>query len=735
MGKISVNSDRSFTLTVSIFLADMKRAITKRATTAVKETPHLSGKQSAAASLLYRWSGTAAVHLVIIAVIGLLAYSNTFHAPFVFDDESSIIENPSIKNLTAFLFEGAGYRYNPRRFIGYLTIALNYRFGGLDVTGYHIFNLTVHILVAWLVYALARLTMQTPFFVTREPGTGTPSPESRIPNSRFLPLLAALLFVAHPVQTQAVTYVVQRLASLAAMFYLSSLVLYAQARLRQEATGTFRDGRVCLFYLLSLLAAILAMKTKEIAFTLPLIVCLYEFSFFGATLRKRLLFLLAPALTLLIVPFGLIHKGKPIGEFLSDVSEMARESHIISRGDYLLTQFRVIMTYLRLLVLPVNQNLDYDYPVYDSPLTPGVLLSFLFLAALFALSLYLYRRSGRDEQGEIADVQGRSPFNGPELRLIAFGIIWFFVTLSVESSVIPITDVIFEHRLYLPSVGLICAVASLAVLVARRYSSRAWPLVWGIVIVALAFATWQRNLVWGSATGIWRDCIAKSPQKVRPYNNLANALTAQGRVDEAIEQLGIALKQEPDNASALRNRGAAFEKKGLLDEAIEQYRLALSVSPGDAVAHYNLGVAYNKKGFTDMAIEQFLFAIKLDANYSDAYNNLGVAYGNKGLLDEAIEQLRAALKLNPGSFDAHNNLGFALGKKGSMAEALAELSVAVKLRPNDAEAYNNLGIVYGMQKAYGQAVEQFQKAIALQPDNQKYSYNLANAYRLKLQGN
>jgi tetratricopeptide (TPR) repeat protein len=719
----------------------MKRARTNQAAPAAKEKSLPEGMPAATAGTFRKWSGMTVVQLAIVAVIGLLAYSNTFHAPFVFDDESSILENPAIKSLTAFLLDGAGYRYNPRRFIGYLTIALNYRLGGLDVTGYHIFNLTVHILSAWLVYALVRLTLRTPFFGGRDEGRGTrdENPLFLGPRtSNLVPFLAALLFVAHPVQTQAVTYVVQRLASLAAMFYLASLVLYALARLRQEAAGTFRDVGVCLYYLLSLLAAILAMKTKEIAFTLPLIVCLYEFSFFGATMRKRLLFLAPPLFTLVIVPLGLIHKGKPIGEFLSDVSEMARESHLISRGDYLLTQFRVIVTYLRLLVLPVNQNLDYDYPVYTSLLNPAVLASFLLLLSLFGLAIYLYRRSGTVGDSRLLPVGqggGKGTTSDPGLRLVAFGIIWFFVTLSVESSIIPITDVIFEHRLYLPSVGLICAVAVLALLVARRYSSRAWPLVWGAVVIALCFATWQRNQVWGSVAGLWRDCIVKSPEKVRPYNNLANALTAQGRVDEAIELLGVALKLKPDSASTLRNLGAALEKKGLVEDAIGQYQLALNAGPGDAVAHYNLGVAYNKKGLTDKAIEQFLIAIKLDSTYADAYNNLGVAYGAKGLLDEAIGEFRKAATLNPGSFDAHNNLGFALGKKGQMAEALEELTAAVNLRPNDAEAYNNLGIVYGLQKSYDKAVEQFQKASALEPGNPKYSYNLANVYRMKLQGN
>ena len=136
-------------------------------TTTTKARSSGTGSPTAKAGLRQRWSSVPGFCLALIALVGILAYSNTFHVPFVFDDEGSITENPVIKNLASFLFDGAGYRYNPRRFIGYLTIALNYRLGELDVTGYHVFNLAVHILTAWLVYYLARLTLRTPFFGDR----------------------------------------------------------------------------------------------------------------------------------------------------------------------------------------------------------------------------------------------------------------------------------------------------------------------------------------------------------------------------------------------------------------------------------------------------------------------------------------------------------------------------------------------------------------------------------------
>ncbi|WP_162604918.1 tetratricopeptide repeat protein [Geomonas terrae] len=656
--------------------------------------------------------GSAWLQLALIALVGLLAYSNTFHAPFVIDDEGSITENPVIKNLASFLFDGTGYRYNPRRFIGYLTFALNYNMGGLEVTGYHIFNTAVHLLNGAFVFLLLRLTQQTPFFKTTEEvedaGRG-------IPPETLAPLIAALLFVAHPIQTQAITYVVQRFASLATLFYLASLTCYILARLRQEArVGVSRGGTIT-WYIAALLCALLAMKTKEIAFTLPLTVALYELSFFGTPSRKRLLLLLPLAATLLVVPLGLMQSGKPLGEMLGEMDRLARETTSISRGDYLLTQFSVIVTYLRLMLIPIGQNLDYDYPVFHTLFAPRVFLSLLLLVALAGTGIYLYRRSSRE----------------PWQRLAGFGIFWFFITLSVESSVIPIRDVIFEHRVYLPSVGIFCAAAALLAPLLARLAPRAAAAAVGVVVLVLAVTTWQRNLVWGSAVTLWQDCAGKAPGKARPHNNLAIALLAAGRNDEAAAELKTALKLDPGNVEALRNLGAAYEKTGGVEQAISQYRAALQGNPDNKYAHYNLAVAYSKQGKTDQALSELQLALKVDPEYPDAHNNLGVLYANQGLMKEAIAEFSLAVKYDPRSAEGHKNLGFALGMNGKQEEGMAELRTAADLQPENPEIYNSMGIMYANQGRFRDAASAFEKAVQLSPQEQKY---LNNLYHAKAQG-
>ncbi|MCM2357195.1 MAG: tetratricopeptide repeat protein [Geobacteraceae bacterium] len=545
------------------------------------------------------------VHILLIALLGAAVYSNTFHVPFIFDDDTSIVNNAVVRNLQGFL-SGGGYDYNPRRFIGYLTFALNYRLGGMDVTGYHLFNLAVHIACALLVYYLVRLTLGTPYFGSAECGvrsaeltTESSKLKTQISNSSvirhpssFIALLAALLFVCHPVQTQAVTYIVQRLASLAAMFYLAALVLYVRARLFQEEGGM--GGRGVFLHILSILAAVAAMKTKEIAFTLPLVTALYEFFFFKGKVGKRLLVLLPMLLTIVIIPLSLVEGEKPGGEMLADLSEKARAETVLPRWGYLITQFRVIVTYLRLLILPVNQNLDYDYPIYTSFFAPPVILSFLFLLALFGLAVYLFYQSKRGVRSAECGVRnserlenGKFRIPNSEFRIISFGLLWFFITLSVESSVVPIADVIFEHRLYLPSAGIFVAAAVCLATLLGQYPARAYMIAIALVGI-LSVTAWKRNQVWGNEINLWHDTVKKSPDKARSRYNLAKALSGKGEIEQAIDQYKIVLKLKPDYVEAHNNMGVLYGRLGLLDKAQEQYQLALTLKPDHQESIKNL---------------------------------------------------------------------------------------------------------------------------------------------------
>jgi Tfp pilus assembly protein PilF len=606
------------------------------------------------------------------------------------------VKNPIIKDLRYFSepssardFEG-DFEYNAfkRRYIGYLTFALNYRLHGLNVTGYHIVNLFVHICTSIFLYFFIILTFKTPFL----------SNSAIREHSRQIALFTALLFACHPLQTQAVTYIWQRVTSLSAMFYLLSLVAYIKWRLPRDEAGL----KTVPLYLISLISTIFAMKTKEIAFTFPVMLTLYEMIFFEGKIKKRVLYLIPFFVTMLIIPLTLINLDKPIGHLIGDASETIRGHTELSRGEYLLAEFRVLVTYLSLIFLPANQNLDYDYPRYYSFFNIEVLSSFVFLALLFSVSVYILFRY-RD--------------TSPHTRLISFGIIWFFINLLLESSIIPLNNVISEHRMYLPSVGVFSALTVAIFMVINRWKvyKRVITVMLIVIVMVLTGATYARNAVWKDEITLWQDVVNKSQKKARGYNNLGLAYKSKRLIDMAIEQYLAAIKINRFYHDAHYNLGIAYESKGLTDKAIRHYQKAIKLSPAYSKAYNNLGNIYASQGLIDMAIEQYLAAIKINRFYHDAHYNLGNVYVSKGLIDKAVEQYLLAVKYNPDHPNAHHNLGVAYYSKGLLEKAVKHYLVAIKLKPDYPKAYNNLGIAYKSQGDIEQAISAYKNALRLNP--------------------
>ncbi|MHB8773168.1 MAG: tetratricopeptide repeat protein [Syntrophales bacterium] len=611
-----------------------------------------------------------AVHNVLIVILGILVYSNSFNIPVVFDDIPNIVDNSVIKDIGR-VIGPQGLKHN--RPVTQLTFALNYRMHGLEVTGYHIFNLVIHLLNALLVYWLTALTFRT---AAASPYLSHDSAKTAYPHG-WVPLFAALVFVSHPIQTQAVSYIVQRSASLATLFYLLSLVAYVKARGFESA----RKARYAL-YAASIISAVLAMKSKEIAFTLPVMVLLYELLFFPGDIKKQLLYLFSLLLTMLIIPFSY---GLFAGAGLIDSLTRIADSAAIPRWDYLNTQFRVIVTYIRLLLLPVDQNLDYDYPLYRTFLTPPVFLSFLFLSAIFCGAIFLLYRS------YAADRITRCRY-----RVIVFGVFWFFVTLSVESSIIPITDVINEHRLYLPSVGFFLAIiAACAFLYGRltdrgRIVSNLFRAIMILLVIGLSLTAHARNRVWQDEMTLWQDVVKKSPHKLRPHYNLGESYLKQGRFADAIREFQTALDLKPDQAQPHYNLGMAYQKQGRLDDAIKEYQTALDLDPNLVKPHHNLGAIYQNRGYLDDAIKEYTMAIKLNPGYPASYYNRGVVYQTQGRLDDAIREYRTVLNLKPDHADAHNDLGAAYESQGLLDAAAEEYRAALRINPDHTRANNNL---------------------------------------------
>jgi tetratricopeptide (TPR) repeat protein len=627
--------------------------------------------------------------LLLIGLIAALIYSNTFSASFHFDDVPNITDNPKIKHLVNLLdFSGS-------RYVGFLTFALNYRFGGLSLFGFHLVNLLIHIANGLLVYGLVRLLLKSPRLL--------PSP-ALTPAAPAIALCTALLFVVHPIQTQAVTYIVQRFASLASLFYLSAVLCYLKWRLSPSlARSRFA------WYAAAFLASLLAMKTKEITFTLPFMLLLVEFVGFGPPSRKQWIGLIPFFLTLPIIPLS---RPGALGE---GEAGLARGTMDISRWDYLITQFKVIVTYLQLLVFPVNQNLDYDYPAAHSLFEPPVILSFLFLTALLLTAVYLLfvsRRAAAD----------------PRLRLIGFGILWFFFTLSIESSLIPIRDVIFEHRLYLPSVGFwLAATAALFGFIHR------WriPVATGIagLILLFSLAAYQRNRIWQDELSLWSDVVRKSPNKARTHLGLGAVYKEAGRQDEALQEYKTAVTLKPDYGEAHNNLGVIYKEQKKWSEAIQEYQAALAFKPDYAEAHNNLGVVYKETGRLKEAAREYQTALSIKPDYPHGYYNLGLLYHEMKKPADAAVAFEEAIRLQPDYTEAHNNLGNVYQELGRQEDAFQEYKTAIAIKPDYAEAHNNLGFLYKETGQLIDAIREYQTALSFKPDYAAARRNLGNAYK------
>ena len=575
------------------------------------------------------------LHILIIALTGLAVYSNAFTSPFLFDDIFYITENHFIRNLGNFA-DLSGTRY-----IGLLSFALNYAAGGLDPIGYNLINISIHLINATLLYLMLSLLMKTPALsLPKESATS-------------IAFIAALIFVVHPVESQAVNYTTQRFATLATLFYLLSICLYISSRICHSSPG--RAGRALTLYLLAFLSCLLAQKTKEISFTLPFMILLIEFAFIRvrSQVNRSPLYLLPFFLTLLIIPLSLGMEGGADATAAFIKRSQVADLLTLSPIDYLTTEIRVLLTYIRLMVLPVGLNLIYDYPRYGSFLSLPVLSSLAFLALLAGGAVLAFVSSlGR----------GR-----PMLLLSAFGILWFFITASVESSVIPIKDVIFEHRLYLPSGGAFLALSVLLVYLRGLFGGGRGLAGWApvaMIILALALTTYSRNKVWADEIRLWSDVAAKSPALAGPQINLGIAYENALMMEDATTHYEAAISLDKKNFRAETNLGAAYARTGEPELAEKHLSNALVLNEGFARGHYNIAKFYSEGARTKEAITHYQKAIELNPYNDMSYNNLAVIYYGLGEESRALELLGEAVRLNPSNREARANLK-ALEERGA----------------------------------------------------------------------
>ncbi|MBF0571105.1 MAG: tetratricopeptide repeat protein [Candidatus Omnitrophica bacterium] len=606
----------------------------------------------------------------IIAGLGLLVYINTFFCSFQFDDTPSIIDNHFIKNISDLQNI---WNFWPCRFITYLSFALNYHLHGLNVFGYHLFNLSVHLASGFFVWWLVLLTFSSPFMK-----------EDKIAkHAGPIALFAGLVFVAHPMQTEAVTYIVQRAASMAALFYLASLSLYVKSRLLRDEKSSSIQWKF--YYIAAALTAIAAMFTKEIAITLPLMILLYEFSFLNPRKNSNWKYMIPFLFAVFIIPATML-MTKSVN--FQEMHRTAEGPASISPIHYLFTQFRVMVTYVRFVFLPINQNIDYDYPVSKSFFEFSVLSCFFLLIIILFTAKRLFLK----------------------YRLVSFSIFWFFLTLLPESSIFPIQDVIFEHRLYLPLAGYSIFLVSGVYYFWGRNNMRGAAVLLTIVTVCYSVLTCQRNKVWKDEIVLWDDAVRKSPHKARAYNNRGNAYGKADNLALAMSDFKKAVELDPDYADAYYNRGVSYGQNGNFIQAMSDYSKAIEKKPNHAQAYYSRGVIYDKHGDFLQAISDYNKAVGIKPDYADAFINLGAIYAKKGNFDKAILEFTKAIEAGSKDVEVYEDRGSVYAQKGNFYAAMSDFTKAIEIKPSYAETYYDRGVFYYHLEEYDKAWVDVHKA-------------------------
>ncbi len=614
---------------------------------------------------------------LLIALATLAAYSGSLSGPFVFDDPASIVDNPTIRSLAhigAVLSPpaSAGQTVGGRPVLN-LSLAIDYAIGGTRVWPYHATNLLIHVLAALALFGIARRSL----------------------GKLWAGFAVALLWALHPLQTESVTYVIQRAESLMGLFYL--LTVYGFVR------GTEPGCRAARIWLgLSWLACLAGMATKEVMVSAPVIVLLYDRTFRSGSFRGawagRKGYYLALGSTWLLLAWLVAGTG-------GDRGGTSGFGLGVSWGRYLLTQGPAILHYLRLVVWPDPLVFYYTARWVHGPAAWAESAVVLLLIAGTAYALC------------------RSP-------AVGFLGASFFAILAPTSLVPGPAETLAEHRMYLA----IAAVLGLAAAGLRRIPPAAGLAGCLAAALALGLATARRNEVYRTAIGLWSDTVRRSPDNPYAQNNLGVALTEAGRLPEALDCLNRAVGLKPDFADGYNDRGNVLAAEGRLDEAVSDYRAAVRLKPGGAEALNNLGNALRALGRTGEAIADFREALRLDPGYAAAYNGLGAALTDAGRLPDAVDAFGRALRIDPGYAQADFNLGVALADEGRTSEAMARFEDAIRLEPDLVEARLDLGNALAGTGRLAEAAAQYKAALRVRPNYPPARDNLARIEAIEAAG-
>jgi tetratricopeptide (TPR) repeat protein len=617
---------------------------------------------------------------VALLLAGCLAYHNSFSVPFLFDDGPSIAGNPTIRRLwpplNALLPPSTGASVTNRPVVN-LSLAINYAVGGLDVRGYHAGNLAIHLGCALILFGIVRRTLRQPVL---SPRFGD--------HSRSIAFMVALLWMLHPLQTESVTYIVQRTESLMGLFYLSTL--YAAIR-------AMESPRPLPWQMLAFASCMAGMASKEVMVTAPLVIFLYDRTFVAGTFKtawdRRKWSHLSLGATWVLLGWLVLGLGG------GNRGGTCSPSGAISWWQYLCTQSEGIVRYLKLSLWP--HPLVAEYGTYIARNPSVIVPCFLLLGVLVASTVVAL---------------WRWPIWG-------FVGVWFFAILAPSSSVLPLaTQTLAEHRMYLP----LAAVVTLTVVGLHCFLARRALIAAAILAVVFGALTIHRNGDYRSALSIWTDTAAKRPDNARALYGLGGALLEAGRPAEAIPYYERALRLDPGLPDY--SLGNALLKVGRAAEAIPIYERAVRLTPELAEVSNDLGDALADAGRGAEATKYYERALKLNPRFAEAHNNLGAVLYASGRMQDAIGHYQQALRIRPDYPAAEYNLGLALYDTGRFDDAIAAFRIVVQRNPELVAGWCGLGRALERSGRTTEAEASFAEALRREPESAEAREGLARIH-------
>lgn len=623
----------------------------------------------------YRYSTTIALVLIFCATT--LTYLNSFKGVFVFDDIESIPQNYSIRHFSTALFppHESGITVEGRPILN-LSLAFNYAISGNSTWSYHLTNLFIHIACAFLVFGIIHRTYLNKSYT----------------NALGIAACTALLWSIHPLNTESVTYIIQRAESLMGFFYLSSLYCFIRFRTSEPNKGTY-------FGVLSIISCFLGMGTKEVMVSAPLLILVYDYLFLTHNFKKSLTQywgiytgLFVSWLTLIWLILSDQGRGGTVG-FDSKITSY----------HYLLTQCYAITHYLKLVFIPTNLIFYYGRDVITNFGEVGI--AAVLIAIIIVTTLWALRK-------------------GHEVSYL--GVV-FLATLAPSSSFIPVsTETMAEHRMYL---ALIPCLMLSVVLIDRLLTKKILYTITAVACIILGSLTIQRNSVYSSALNVWTDTVIKKPSNPWAHFYSGWFLEHSGDFESARKEYLATLQIKPDFAEAHNDLGKILAEKGNYPAAEKYFIQAIHFKPDYAEAHTNLGTLYASNRDRQLeAMAEFKSALKIDPHFPEANNGYALLIEQAPEhANEAIEHFNDALLYNPNYAAAHNNLANLLAKlSGKKDEAVAHYEEAIKLSPNSAGFHiNYANFLANLQIEQGRSIAEYKIALKLEPNNTDAHSNLA----------